>query len=80
MCQLSCTLSAQMKLFSSATRSDATFWLSCSMSSFGLCPLVAMNTDIWKKQSSEACNNHVAHCYADALLQIFAILAKQICK
>ena len=39
-----------------------------------------MNTDIWKKQSSEACNNHVAHCYADALLQIFAILAKQICK
>ncbi len=33
-----------------------------------------------KKTSNEFGNNHVAHCYADALLQIFAILAKQICK
>ncbi len=80
MCQLSCTLLAQIKLVSSAARSAATFWLSCNLSSFGLCPLVAMNTDICKRQSDEACNNHVAHCYADALLQILAILAKQICK
>ena len=80
MCQFSCTLLAQIKLVSSATRSAATFWLSWSMSSFALCPLVAMNTDIWKRQSGEACHNHVAHCYADALLQIFTILAKQICK
>jgi len=31
-----------------------------------------MNTDIWKRQSNEACSNHVAHRYDDALLHIFA--------
>jgi hypothetical protein len=65
-CQSS--LSAQLPYVSSAApcwlvSSAATFWLSCSLSSFGLCPLVAMNADICKRQSDEACNNYAAHCY-----------------
>ena len=86
-CQLSCNTAAQLQI--RPVSSEQTRQLCCQVSCNILAELQHVliwtlsthcneHKDIWKRQINEACNNHVAHCCADALLQILAILAKQV--